>query len=85
MNIRMNKHRNDVNREDAINVCKHFKQVNHNFNKDAKFTIIEQLRQHQDKGLTQMRSILEEREDFWIKRLKTLHPQGFNKELNKND
>ena len=27
----------------------------------------------------------EEREDFWIKKLKTLHPNGFNQELNRNE
>ena len=84
MNIRLNKHRNDVFREDAIIVCQHFKQISHNFNEHAKITIIEQLK-HQNKSLTQMRSILEEREDFWIKKLKTLHPYGFNQELNKNE
>ena len=36
MNIRLNKHRNDVFREDAIQVCKHFKQPGHDFNKHAK-------------------------------------------------
>ena len=29
-----------------------------------------------------MRATLEEREDSWIKKLKTLHPNGFNQELN---
>ena len=82
MNIRINKHRNDVFREEAIHVCQHFKQVTHNFNRHAKITIIEELKQ-QNKGLTQMRAILEEREDFWIQRLKTLHPDGFNKGLNR--
>ena len=84
MNIRLNKHRNDVFREDAIIVCQHFKQISHSFNEHAKITIIEQLK-HQNKILTQLRSILEEREDFWIKKLKTLHPYGFNQELNKNE
>ena len=84
MNIRTNKHRNDVFREDAIQVCQHFKQPSHQFNKHAKITIIEQLK-HQDKSLSEMRSILEEREDFWIKRLRTLHPHGFNMELNKEE
>ena len=84
MNIRINKHRNDVLREDAINVCQHFKQPTHKFNRDAKITIIEELKK-KDKSLKEMRKILEEREDFWIIRLKTLHPQGFNMELNNKD
>ena len=83
MNIRVNKHRNDVLREESIIVCQHFKQASHAFNTHAKITIIEQLK-HQDKSLAEMRSTLEEREDFWIKRLKTLHPNGFNQELNRN-
>ena len=84
MNIRINKHRNDVFREDAISVCKHFKQPYHTFNKDARFTIIEELKR-KDKSLKEMRTILEKREDFWIERLKTLRPHGFNMELNNSD
>ena len=81
MNIRLNKHRNDVRRTDAIDVCKHFNQATHNFNKNAKITIIEQIK-NQNKDPQLIRKILEKREDFWIKELKTLHPYGFNKELN---
>ena len=84
MNIRCNKHRNDVFREEAIQVCQHFKQPGHNFNRDAKITIIEELK-NKDRSLKTMRKILEQREDFWIKKLKTLHPDGFNMELNNND
>ena len=84
MNIRVNKHRNDVFREDAIQVCQHFKQPGHNFNRDAKITIIEELK-NKGRSLKTMRKILEQREDFWIKKLKTLHPDGFNMELNNND
>ena len=85
MNIRINKHRNDGFREDAIQVCQHFKQPSHNFNKDAKITIIEELKMR-NQPLHKMRKILEQREDFfWITKLKTLHPQGFNMELNNNE
>ena len=83
MNFRLNKDRNDVFREDTILVCHHFKQASHDFNKHAKITIIEQLK-HQNKGLAAMTATLEEREDFWIKKLNTLHPNGFNQELNRN-
>ena len=41
-NIRLNNHRKDVKRVDAIMACKHFQQESHNFNKHAKFTIIDQ-------------------------------------------
>lgn len=84
MNIRLNKHRNDVLREDAIKVCKHFNQPSHDFNRDAKITIIEELRK-KNQPLKIMRRILEQREDSWIIKLKTLHPQGFNMELNNNN
>ena len=83
MNIRVNKHRNDVLRTDAIPVCRHFSQCNHSFIDHARFTIIEQL-EDQGKSLATLRKILEEREDFWIQRLQTLTPNGFNQSLNRN-
>ena len=81
MNIRLNKHRNDVFRADGLEVCKHFQLPGHSFNQHAKITIIEELK-NKNKPLLIMRSILEKREDIWIKNLRTLHPDGFNKELN---
>ena len=42
-NIRLNNHRKDMKNIDANMACKHFQQENHNFNKHAKFTIIDQL------------------------------------------
>ena len=81
MNIRVNKHRNDVLRKEAIPVCKHFNQRNHAFTDHARFTIIEQL-EDQRKNLPTLRKILEERENFWIKRLHRLTPNGFNQSLN---
>ena len=83
MNIRINKHRDDITREDAIQVCQHFNQASHNFEHHARFSIIETLKD-QVKDLTTMRRILENREDFWINKLKTLKPNGFNKTLNRN-
>ena len=81
MNIRMNKHRDDVMRTDAIKVRQHFNGNGHRFNTDAQFTIIEQL-QRSNKTTSEMRTILENRENFWIRKLNTLHPNGFNMELN---
>lgn len=83
MNIRINKHRDDVTREDAIQVCQHFNQTSHNFEDHARFTIIETLKD-QNKDLVTKRRTLEDREDFWIKKLKTLTPNGFNQTLNRN-
>ena len=38
-----NNHRKDVKKVDAIMACKHFQQESHNFNKHAKFIIIDLL------------------------------------------
>ena len=43
-NIRLNNHRKDGKNVDAIMPSKHFQQESHNFNKHAKFTIIDQLK-----------------------------------------
>ena len=83
MNIRVNKHRDGVFREDAILACRHYNQASHSFNEDAIFTIIEMLND-QSKDLTSMRKILEDREDFWIKKLITWTPFGFNGKLNRS-
>ena len=44
-NIRLNNHRKDANGNNpkAIPASIHFKKPHHNFNKDAKFTLIEQI------------------------------------------
>ena len=42
-NIRLNNHRKDLKKVNAIMACKHFQQERHNFNKHATFTIIDQL------------------------------------------
>ena len=47
----------------------------------AKFTIIEELKQ-KNRPKYIMRKILEQREDSWVVKLRTLTPDGFNKELN---
>ena len=52
-----------------------------NFNRHAKFTQTEQLNNTElDKKLPTFR--LKKREDFWIHKVKTLKPHGFNAELN---
>ena len=50
----------------------------HSFNNNAKFTIIEQLKDT-SKSKEKLREILKFREDFWILKLETLHPFGLNK------
>ncbi|XP_065051445.1 uncharacterized protein LOC135681083 [Rhopilema esculentum] len=81
VNLRINNHRKDSSKSASIPVCQHFNNTSHNFNNDAKFIIIEQLKSLEgDKEL--LRSRLQRREDFWIKKLKTLSPLGLNMELN---
>ena len=81
MNIRINNHRNDVFKEDAISAIKHFSTADHNFNRDAKFTVIEQIKDPSKEKL-QLREILKNREDFWMLKLQTLHPKGLNDQFN---
>ena len=40
-NIRLNNHRKDIKKQNAIEACKHFKNNEHAFNKHGKFIIIE--------------------------------------------
>ena len=40
-NIRLNNHQKDGKKVGTIMACKHFQQESHNFNKHAKFTIID--------------------------------------------
>ena len=84
MNVRNNKHRHDVHQPDGLHACKHFNQPTHDYNRDAKFTIIEEIK-NKNRPTLEMRKILEGREDFWIKTLRTLHPDGFNMELNSDN
>ena len=70
-NIRFNNHRKDLKRIDAIPAIRH--QTGHNFEHDAKFTIIEHIR-NLNKEKQKKRKILEHREDFSILKLKTLQP-----------
>ena len=81
MNKRTNKHRNDVTRADSIAIDRHFNRSDHDFNRDFRVIVIEEITK---KNLTkdQMRNLLLHREDFWISKLKTLEPNGFNEKLN---
>ena len=80
-NRRVNKHRNDVTRPDSIAIDQHFNQNDHDFNRDFRLIVIEEITQ---KNLTkeQLRNLLLHREDFWITKLDTLQPNGFNDKLN---
>ena len=80
-NLRLNNHRKEVNKQNSLQADQHFRLSGNNFNKHEKFTLIEQLNDTNiDKEL--LRSRLKKREDFWIIKLKTLQPHGFNAERN---
>ena len=81
-NERLNKHRFDVSVTDAQEVDTHFNLPNHDFDRDAKFTLIEKLKNLEGVKETKRNSILK-RENFWIKELKTLQPYGLNAYLNR--
>ena len=77
MNRRINSHRNDVWRAEGPPCDKHFQQEGHDFNKHAKFTILEKLEKPPSDKMKK-RKILELKEDKWMKRLKTIAPYGLN-------
>ena len=81
-NLRLNNHRKDVKDANAILADKHFNLPSHDFNKHAKFTIIEQLRNISATPIEVLKERLKQRENFWINKLATLTPQGLNQELN---
>ena len=56
---------------------KHFQQESYNFNKHAIFIIIDQLT-NTSKSKETLTQQLIERENFWILKLDTLYPKGFN-------
>ena len=62
--------------------CKHFQQESHNFNKHAKFTIINQLT-NTSKSKETLTQQLIEGENFWILKLDMLYPKCFKVELSK--
>ena len=81
-NIRLNNHHHGANHptEETIPAAKHF-SINHEFNRDAKFTIIEQIKDN-SKSQEEKRAILLRKENFWITKLHTLTPLRLNQELN---
>ena len=77
---RWNNHRKDVKDPNAILVSKHFQAAGHNFNKLAKFIIKDKLvRFNSTEDVLRERLI--QREQFWIKELKTLVSLGMNQGL----
>ena len=80
--LRLNNHRKDTKKPNSILACKHFQEQGHNFNKHAKFIIIDKLvNLHGSKEA--LREMLVIRENFLIQKLKTLVLSGLNQELSK--
>ena len=63
--IRLNNHRKNVWKPDAIPISRHFSGKKHNFNAHAKFILIEQIR-HVDIDTEKIKERLKQRENFWI-------------------
>ena len=79
-NKRLYNHRKDAKKEKSIPFDEHFRLPGHNFTEHAKFIIIETLENQVNTAID--RKILEEREDHWVSKLKTMKPNGFNDKWN---
>ena len=80
--IRLNNHIKDIKNPNANEACQHFNNWNHTFHKHGKFILIEQLNNIKNISTEVLKQRLKDRENYWVKRLKTLTPTGLNQELN---
>ena len=80
--LRFNTHRHDVNSPTGGAFDHHFTLPGHSYNKHARFTLIEQIRDHRKNTKLENRRLLEQREDYWMMRLRTIKPHGLNDSLN---
>ena len=81
-NICLNNHIKDVKDPNALPADKHFTLPRHDFNKNAKFTLIEKLTNTNKVATETQKERLKNRENFCIIKLRTLTPNGLNQELN---
>ena len=81
-NLRINTHRHDVKDPSGGAFDHHFALPGHDFNQHARFTLIEQVRNHTTNTKAENRRLLEAREDYWMSRLRTITPLGMNDRLN---
>ena len=81
-NLRINTHRYDVTSPNGGPFDKHFNLPGHNYNDHARFTLIEQIQTTNSMDKATIRQLLEDREDFWMRRLNTIIPNGLNDHLN---
>ena len=79
-NTRLNNQRKNIKKPNAIKACKHFNNKEHTFSKHGKLIIIEQLQNINTTPTETIKLRLKERENFRIKKLKTLTPYGLNQE-----
>ena len=80
-NTRLSNTIKDSKNKNAILACKHFQNSNHKFQRDAKFTLIEQITKT-FATTTPLRLLLKKWENFWILKLKACYPDGLSQELN---
>ena len=79
-NIRLNNHRKaSASKKETIVASRHFQSPGHIFNRDAKFTIIEKIK-NSHMNIDDKRDLLRRRETFWISKLRTTTPDGLNQE-----
>ena len=81
-NLRLNNHTKDTKKPNSILAFKHFQQQGHDFNKHAKFIIIDKLISLQG-SKEALHEMLVGRENFWLQKLKILVPFGLDQELRK--
>ena len=67
--------------KNIIPTSKHFHDSNHEFNRDAVFIIIEQIKNSQ-KTKHEKRIFLMKRKNLWINKLQTMTPNGLKRDLN---
>ena len=65
-----------------LEACENFNNNKYTLSKYGKFIIIEQLRNINTTFTKTIKLRLKERENFWIKKLKTVTPYGLSQELN---
>ena len=82
--VRLTNRRKDIKNPHDIEACKHFNDWNHVFHKYGKFILIEQLNNTKNTSAEVLKQKLKDRENCWIKRLKTLTPRPRNQELIKS-
>ena len=82
MTDRITQHRSDSKRMNSPPSDRHFTLPGHDFERDARFTLIEKLKNLKG-NKEELRKRLKTRENFWIRELKTLQPRGLNVQINK--